>query len=83
MLPEQLEIAANVAERVHDMAMYNAKRCDADDIAEYIASEIIDLVEWMSPDASLNRYIGSKIVDIYQFPKGTIVLIKQYFDLAY
>lgn len=78
-----LKAIKECAARVYHMAMYNAVKNDAKDISEYVAGEIIDLSEWMSPDIDWTKHIAVQVMDLFKLPPGVSIHIKKHFDLPY
>lgn len=85
METEEISMVDELAKRVYDMASYNANKDDvqAQTIPEFMACEVIDLAEWMSPDADTATAVAEKVIEIYTLPSGTAALVKKYFELGY
>jgi hypothetical protein len=60
-----------------------AKKNDAMDIPEFIASEIIDLVEWCTPEAEMQVAVAKAVLDQGDWPQGTDIPVKRHFSLPY
>lgn len=60
-----------------------AKKNDALDIPEFIASEIIDLVEYCSPEIAMQQAVAKAVLDSGDWPNGTDAPVKKHFNLPY
>jgi hypothetical protein len=77
------EIESQIAELVASvigLAEDAAKRREARDCPEFMAYEIIDLVEWRC-DLSLQRFVASGVIDEMKLPIGTKNYVQKHFDL--
>ena len=60
-----------------------AKKNEAEDIGEFIASEIIDLVEYMSPEVDMQTAIAKAVLDTEKWPQETYKPVRKHFSLPY
>jgi hypothetical protein len=58
----------------------NVKKEEAQDIPEFIAYEVIDLIEWVA-DYELQPYVAKKLIREYSMDKEAQEYIKKYFSL--
>lgn len=82
MTKQEHEQIEEIAAQIIDMAYHNANKNDGIDIAEYMAYEIIDLIERNAP-YKLYRNIANKTLHLTSLPKGANGMIKGYFNLPY
>lgn len=52
----------NTAEKILNLVDYNAKKQEAENIDEYVAYEILDLCEWMTPNPSAKDLVLDTIL---------------------
>ena len=71
------------AKLVLEHSQYQAKRADATDIPEYLALEIIDLVEWCSDNPDLHSPVAKLVLDSGTFPQGVRLPVCRHFNLPY
>jgi len=79
----ELEQIKKAAQSVIDMTVYNATRFDCMDNPDYLASEIIALVEWTSAHIEHNSAVARMALDSYPWPNGVSVEVKAQFNLPY
>jgi hypothetical protein len=77
---EQIKVAAT---SVIDIVLYEAAKVDATDNPEYLASEIIALVEWSSRAIAHNGAVAQLVLNSYPWPNGVGVEVKAQFNLPY
>jgi hypothetical protein len=78
-----LEAIRNAARVVIDHTAYQAIRADASDVAEFVAHEVIDLVEWCSPTPDLHTPVAKLVLDSATYPAGVRLAVCSYFNLPY
>lgn len=71
------------AQSVIDITIHEASIIDCLDNPEYLASEIIALVEWTSASISHNGAVASMVLNSYPWPMGVSVEVKNQFNLPY
>lgn len=52
----------DTAERILDMIIYEIEKEDAIDVNEFVAYEILDLCEWMSPDHTTSNLVLKRLL---------------------
>ena len=73
----------HAAETVISQATYQATRFDCLDNPEYLACEIIALVEWCSASINHNGAIAKLVLESYPWPQGVAIEVKAQFNLPY
>ena len=78
-----LEAIRTAAALVVEHAAYQAAKVDAGDNPEFIAGEIIDLVEWCSPGPDLHTPVAKLVLDAGDWPQGVRLPVCRHFNLPY
>ena len=76
------ELVNSLAKAVYGMACYNGDKEDAKDIAEFMAYEVIDLIEIKSPNAEVAKSVASEVITNYQLSKEATDIVRKYFNLS-
>jgi hypothetical protein len=79
------DIAAiqKACQSVIDVTIHEASINDCLDNPEYLASEIVALVEWCSMSIAHNGAVAKLVLDSYPWPMGVSVEVKAQFNLPY
>lgn len=80
---EQMKMIKNSVKSVVDQVLQNSKKNEAEDNPEFIASEIIDLTEWLASEIEMQKPIAKLVLEAHPWPNGVSVLIKRHFSLPY
>ena len=80
---EQVKTIQEVAAKVTEHATYQAERFDSLDNPAFCACEIIDLVEWMTPEVNMQSAVAKVVLESYDWPEGTVKPVKSHFGLPY
>jgi hypothetical protein len=80
---EQVADIKQTVDKVVSHTICQAAKVDALDVASFVASEIIDLIEWMSGDIAYNATIAKYVLDAHDWPMGTGYYVKRHFGLPY
>lgn len=79
---EKLQAIEELLVSVKSVLDFQVCHNEAQDVPEYIASELIDIIEWMSPYPELSPMIAKKFLEVNDY-SGISKEIKKYFNLAY
>jgi len=80
---EQVKGIKESAQRVTDLVLDSAKRIEALDCPQYLAVEIMALVEWCSPTIDQQSAVAKTVLDSYAWPCGVAYNVKAHFNLPY
>lgn len=80
---EQAKQIKQAIQGIVNQVEIQAKKNDASDIGEFLASEIIDLVEYMSPEVEMQGAIAKAVLDAKDWPKETFLPVKKHFNLPF
>jgi hypothetical protein len=80
---ETLKRIQFAARTVIEHAAYQTTRAEAEDNAEFIAHEVIDLTEWCSPSPDLCVPVAKLVLDSVTYPAGVRLAVCSYFNLPY
>jgi hypothetical protein len=79
----EIESIKQAAQAVIDITTYEAAKIDCLDNPEYLASEIIALVEWTSTKVEHNNAVAKLVLDSYNWPMGVSLPVKEQFNMPY
>lgn len=73
----------SAAKLVLEHTNYQATRANASDVPEFVAGEILDLVEWVSPSPETQANVAKLVLDNGNFPQGVRLPVCRHFNLPY
>lgn len=83
LTPQQVQQVKQGVEAIVKGTLERAKKNEADDVAEYLALQLIDRIEWSTQDHELQKPIASAVLKAHKWPMGVEGSLKKYFSLAY
>ena len=83
MTDNRIKQISEQADKVICHTLASAKDKDSLDNPFHCAIEIIDLVEWLSPLVKDHKRIANLVLKGHDWPEGTGLEVKRYFNLPY
>lgn len=77
------QLVAQIARLTHIKVMTRLGYEGDQDIPEYVATRLINAIEWASPHYDMTKAIASHVIEECKLPVGTAVLMRKHFDLRY